>query len=328
MHTPARILFAGSPEFAVPSLQALLNSQHATVAVLTQPDRPAGRGRKTVIGPVKAAALAADVPVLQPTTLRDSEVQRSLQELQPDLLVVVAYGQLLPVEVLQIPRAGCVNVHASLLPRWRGAAPIQAAVLAGDTETGVCLMQMEAGLDTGPVYCCERTQIGSDETAGQLQERLAVMGGELLARQLDALLAGQLQALPQSAGGATYAGRIQKIDGNIDWALSADEIQRRIRAYNPWPVAQTLLDGEALRCWGVTRVPDHTFIAGESGTEGTSKVINASPGTILAADHRGIAVQTGDGILLLTEVQAAGRRRISGSEFANSRALVSTVLGR
>jgi methionyl-tRNA formyltransferase len=314
MHSRARIVFAGSPEFAVPSLQAVLQSAHSTVAVLTQPDRPAGRGRKTLPGPVKVAALEAGVPILQPTTLRDQAIQQALRDLQPDLLVVVAYGQLLPAEVLSIPRGGCVNVHASLLPRWRGASPIQAAVLAGDAETGVCLMEMDKGLDTGAVYCCARTPVVVNETAGQLQDRLARIGGDLLAARLDAILAGQLQAAPQPDEGATYAGRIHKADGIIDWSRSAVEIQRQIRAFNPWPVAQTLLDGELLRCWAAI-LPDKPAAA------------TSPPGTVLGLEQQGIAVQTGDGALLLTEVQAAGRKRMSGIEFAHSRALSQAVLG-
>jgi methionyl-tRNA formyltransferase len=315
MHHRARIIFAGSPEFAVPSLQALLDSRSELVAVLTQPDRPAGRGRKTEPGPVKRAALAAGACILQPTSLRDPQVQQALRDLQPDLLVVVAYGQLLPPAVLGIPRLGCLNVHASLLPRWRGASPIQAAVLAGDNETGISLMQMDIGLDTGPVYCEQRTVIGPHETAGQLQERLATMGGELLAAKLDSILAGQLLAVPQLTTGVTYAGRISKADGIIDWSQGAIDIERRIRAFNPWPVAQTLLKGELLRCWSAIPL------------DATEQAIGL-PGKVVAVEQRGIVVQTGEGLLILAEVQMPGKKRISGLEFANSRMLQQTVLGR
>jgi methionyl-tRNA formyltransferase len=315
MNSSARIIFAGSPDFAVPSLQALLRSRHEVIAVLTQPDRPAGRGRKVQPGPVKLAALAAGVTVLQPVTLRDPLVQQSLRDLRPDLLVVVAYGQLLPPEVLHIPRVPCLNVHASLLPRWRGASPIQAAILAGDPETGVSLMQMEAGLDTGPVYCSRRTAIGPTETAGLLQARLAALGGELLAASLDAILASQLQAVPQQTTGVTYAGRIKKAEGIIDWSQGALAIDRRIRAFNPWPVAQTLLDGELLRCWSAIPLDS----VGQT---------SSPPGTVTGTEQRGIVVQTGDGLLILSEVQAPGKKRMSGFEFARSRAWDHAVLGR
>jgi methionyl-tRNA formyltransferase len=310
MNSRARIIFAGSPEFAVPSLQALLRSQHEVVAVLTQPDRPAGRGRQIQPGPVKQAALAAGVSVLQPVTLRDPLVQQSLRELRPDLLVVVAYGQ-----VLQIPRITCLNVHASLLPRWRGASPIQTAVLQGDSETGVTLMQMEAGLDTGPVYCSQRTVIGPTETAGALLTRLAAIGGELLAAKLDSILSGELQAVQQPTSGVTYAGRINKADGIIDWSQSAVAIDRLIRAFNPWPVAQTLLDGELLRCWSAIPLD----AAGQA---------SRPPGTVMRVEQRGIVVQTGDGLLILSEVQVPGKKRMPGFEFARSRAWDDAVLGR
>jgi len=315
MNSRARIIFAGSPEFAVPALQALLRSRHEVVAVLTQPDRPAGRGRKVHPGPVKLTALAAGVPVLQPPTLRDPLVQQSLGHLDPDLLVVVAYGQLLPPQVLQIPRIACLNVHASLLPRWRGASPIQTAVLEGDVETGVSLMQMEAGLDTGPVYCTQRTAIGATETAGQLQDRLAAIGGDLLAAGLDAILAGELLAVPQETAGVTYAGRIKKADSIIDWSQGAITIDRWIRAFNPWPVAQTLLDGELLRCWSAIPLDP----VGQA---------NNPPGTVIRIEQRGIVVQTGAGLLILTEVQVPGKKRMPGHEFARSRIWDHTVLGR
>jgi len=315
MNSRARIIFAGSPEFAVPSLQALLRSRHDVVAVLTQPDRPAGRGRQIHTGPVKQVALAAGVRVLQPLTLRDPLVQQSLRELRPDLLVVVAYGQLLPPEVLHIPCIACLNVHASLLPRWRGASPIQAAVLSGDTETGVSLMQMEPGLDTGPVYCTQHTAIGPTETAELLQVRLAEIGGELLAAKLDAILAGELQPVPQPTAGVTYAGRINKADGIIDWSQSALAIDRSIRAFNPWPVAQTLLDGELLRCWSAIPLD----AAGQASTP---------PGTVIRIEQRGIVVQTGDGLLILAEVQVPGKKRMPGFELARSRVLDHAVLGR
>jgi len=315
MHSRARIVFAGTPEFAVPSLRALLNSPHEVIAVLTQPDRPAGRGRKTAVGPVKLAALDADVVVMQPATLRDSSVQQTLRDLQLDLLVVVAYGQLLPPDVLSIPRIACLNVHASLLPRWRGASPIQTAVLSGDKETGITLMQMEAGLDTGPVYCAQRTAIGMHETAGQLHDRLAIMGGELLAANLDAILERELKPAPQSLAGITYAGRISKADGLIDWMQSAIHIDRQIRAFNPWPVAHTHHEGELLRCWSAIPL-------GDCSRDGIAA------GAVVSVEPRGMVVKTGAGLLLLTEVQAPGKNRVSAAEYANARNMNGKVLGQ
>ena len=318
MQTKARIIFAGSPEFAVPTLNALLNSGHEVVAVLTQPDRPSGRGRTLRPGPVKVVAAAAGLPVLQPVSLKDPAVQERLRDLAPDLMVVVAYGMLLPESVLAIPPAGCINVHASLLPRWRGASPIQSAILAGDTETGVSIMQMDAGLDTGPVYCAEKLTIGAHETAGELHERLAILGARLLARTLDPILGRKLVPVAQPAEGVTYAGRINKSDGQIDWAKSAVEIDRSIRAYNPWPVAQTSLAGEQLRCWS-SRVAD-------AGPNGGAQI--SAPGAVLEVNDAGIAVQTGRGVLVLTEVQAPGRKRIAAFDFARAHSLDNVILGR
>ena len=315
MHSRARIVFAGTPEFAVPSLHALLNSRHEVIAVLTQPDRPAGRGRRTASGPVKLAALDAGIAVMQPATLRDAAAQQILRDLQPDLLVVTAYGQLLPPDVLSIPRIACLNVHASLLPRWRGASPIQAAVLAGDKETGISLMQMAAGLDTGPVYCTQRTTIGERETAGQLHDRLAIMGGDLLAANLDAILEGELKPAPQAPAGITYAGRISKADGLIDWSHSANHIDRQIRAFNPWPVAHTHHEGELLRCWSAIPLTDPSRAG-------------IAPGTVVGIEPRGMVVQTGAGLLMLTEVQAPGKNRVSAAEYSNARNMNGQVLGR
>lgn len=311
----ARIIFAGSPDFAVPTLDTLLASSHDVVAVLTQPDRPAGRGRRLQAGPVKQVAVAAGVPVLQPATLADSDIQSQLERLQPDLLVVVAYGLLLPPQVLALPTAGCVNVHASLLPRWRGASPIQMAVLAGDESTGVCIMQMDAGLDTGPVYACEQLTIGRTETAGELHDRLAVLGGKLLGTCLDPILAGELQPEPQSDEGVTYAARLRKIDAVIDWQQSAVSIDRAIRAYIPWPVAQTTLHGTQLRCWSAE-------VAARAADR------RAEPGAVLGVNDAGILVQTGDGVLLLTEVQAPGRKRLAANLFANAGSVSGAVLGK
>jgi methionyl-tRNA formyltransferase len=288
---------------------------HPPVAVLTQPDRPAGRGRALAAGPVKQLALELGIPVLQPASLKAPEAQAQLAALAPDLMVVVAYGLLLPPAVLAIPRRGCVNVHASLLPRWRGASPIQAAVLAGDAETGVSIMQLEAGLDTGPVYATARVAIGPDETAGELEARLAELGAATLGGLLEDLLAGRRRPEPQPDAGVTYAGRIQKADARIDWQQPAVAIARRIRAWNPWPVAETVLDGQQLRCF-----------AGDALGAGPPAG-DAVPGRILAADARGIEVQTGAGRLRLREVQAPGRQRVAAADFARGRPLTGKVLG-
>lgn len=285
------------------------------MAVLTQPDRPAGRGRTVAPGPVKQLALDLGIPVLQPLTLKTGEAQAALRALAPDLIVVVAYGLLLPAAVLDLPRLGCVNVHASLLPRWRGASPIQAAVLAGDRETGVSIMQLEAGLDTGPVYATAKVAIGADETAGQLEARLARLGADTLGNLLEDLLAGRHRPVPQPEEGVTYARRINKAEARIDWLEPAVAIARRVRAWNPWPVAETQLDGQQLRCFA-----SEPLGAGPPAD-------GAVPGQILGTDAQGIEVQTGAGRLRLREVQAPGRQRVPAADFARSRTLAGKVLG-
>lgn len=298
--SPARLLFAGTPEFALASLRALVDSGRTPLAVLTQPDRPAGRGKKLTASPVKQYALAEDIPVLQPVTLADSDTQAMIADLDLDLFIVAAYGQILPQAVLDIPRRGCLNVHASLLPRWRGAAPIQHAILQGDSETGICLMQMQAGLDTGPVFASAATTIGSDETAGELHDRLATMGGELLVQKLDAILAGKLESVPQDDAAATYARKIRKEDAAIDWRRPAEEICRRIRAYNPVPGAWFEFGGESIKCWKATVLADR----------------NGPSGEVLQAGRDGVDVACGSGALRLLEVQRPGRRRVTATEFA------------
>ncbi len=308
-----RIIFAGSPDFAVPSLRALQAQAREIVAVLTQPDRPAGRGRVLTASPVKRLALELGLPVLQPQSLKPPEVQAQLEALEADLMVVVAYGQLLPPNVLELPAHGCVNVHASLLPRWRGASPVQAAILAGDPETGVSLMQLEAGLDTGPVYATRRIAIGERETAGELLVRLAELGAGLLAEALDDILAGRARPQAQPSTGVTYAPRIQKSEATIGWTNTAVEIDRQIRAYNPWPVAETLLDGARLRCWSA--VP----LAGRDD--------DRPPGTVVGAGDAGIDVQTGAGCLRLTRVQMPGKAPMPASALAHGRPVVGKRLG-
>jgi len=312
-NTP-RLIFAGTPEFALASLQALCGAGQRPLAVLTQPDRPAGRGRRLTPSPVKAWAVAEGLPVLQPVSLKDAATVAELAALEPDALIVAAYGLILPPDVLDLPPAGCINVHASLLPRWRGASPIQAAVLAGDPVSGVSLMRMEAGLDTGPVYVRATTPVGSRATAGELHDRLAALGAGLLSERLPDILAGRLQPEPQDDAAATYAPRIRREDALIDWSWPAERIDRAVRAYDPWPVCHTRLEGELLRCWRAEPLP-----AGDEAP--------AAPGVILAAGADGIDVAAGEGVLRLLEVQLPGRRRIAARDLANQRRLAGLRLG-
>ncbi|HEU5467862.1 MAG TPA: methionyl-tRNA formyltransferase [Steroidobacteraceae bacterium] len=305
------VVFAGTPEFALPTLDALASSRHRVAAVLTQPDRPSGRGRHLAASPVKERALAHGLPVLQPATLKDAAGARAVASLAPDVLVVVAYGLLLPPDVLALPRHGCLNVHASLLPRWRGAAPVARAILAGDAETGVCVMRMEAGLDTGPVMRARATASGARETAGELEYRLARMGGAALVEALDELAAGRASFAPQDAARATYAAKLSKAEARLDWREDAASLERRVRALNPRPVAETTLDGAQLRIL-------------------EAEAVSAAPGpvagTIVSAGAGGIVVLAGEGALRLLRVQLPGRRAVSAAELANARSLVGKVL--
>ncbi|MCC8995173.1 MAG: methionyl-tRNA formyltransferase [Candidatus Contendobacter sp.] len=309
---PPRLIFAGSPEFAVPALHALLTAGHRPVAVYTQPDRPAGRGRRMRSSPVKIHALAAGIPVYQPATLRDPAAQAELAALEPDLLIVAAYGLILPPAVLAIPRLGCVNIHASLLPRWRGAAPIQRAILAGDAKTGVCLMQMEAGLDTGPVYVRAAIPIERSTTGGELHDRLAALGAATLQAALSDLLAGRLTPEPQDDAGATYAAKLDKAEAELDWSHPAPDLERQVLAFNPYPVAQTRLAEFTLRVWRAVADP-------ESST--------APPGTVLSEGPEGIVVAAGSGRLRLTEVQLPGGKPLAAAAFLNARQLAGRRLG-
>lgn len=302
---PLRIVFAGTPEFSVPCLEACRASGAEVVAVYTQPDRPAGRGRKLTPSPVKQAAMAAHIPVEQPPTLKARVARDALAAYQPDLMVVVAYGLILSPKVLAIPRLGCWNVHASLLPRWRGAAPIQRAILAGDTETGVDLMQMEAGLDTGPVLLERRTPIASGDTGGSLHDRLAVLGAEVLAEGLRRILAGEtLQPAPQSARGVMYAHKLEKAEARLDFARPALALERQVRAFNPWPVAEAELAGEHVRIW-----------AGHA----IEQAHRATPGSVIAAQRDGIDIACGEGVLRVTALQRAGGKRITAADYLNAR---------
>jgi len=298
--TRPRAIFFGTPAFAVPTLEALLDVADVTL-VITQPDRRSGRGMKLKPPPVKVLAEERGIEVLQPKKVRDGTLAARLVEEKADVGVVVAYGRILPRPVLDAPRLGCVNVHASLLPRWRGAAPIQWAVTEGDRETGVCLMQMDEGMDTGPVLACDRTEIGEDETAGELFERLAVLGGALLGRELPGYLRGELVPTEQDHGAATMAPLLAKSDGALDFGVSAQSIHDRVRGMSPWPGAYTTLGGR--------RVKVHrTRVVAADGRI-------AEPGTVHIADKNGICVACGEGLVALLELQLDGKRRVDAQAF-------------
>lgn len=294
-----RVLFAGTPAFAVPALDALIGAGHQVTLVLTQPDRPAGRGLATVPSAVKQAAARGGIPVYQPTSLKDPAAHARLREAQGDVLVVVSYGLILPQAVLDIPPRGALNIHASLLPRWRGAAPIQRALLAGDAATGVCIMQMDAGLDTGPVLLRETVAIGADETAGTLHDKLSAVGARLIVAALDGLERGALRAEPQAAQGETYARKIEKSETAVNWSRSAAEIERQVRAFNPSPGAVARLRGDDIKLWRA-RALDRT---------------GAPPGTVLRAGREGIEVACATGAVCITELQRAGGKRLPADAF-------------
>lgn len=300
-----RLVFAGTPEFAVPCFEACLASGATVLAAYTQPDRPAGRGRKLSASPIKQAALAAGVAVQQPESLKSEQAQATLAGYQPDLLIVVAYGLILPRKVLAIPRLGCWNVHASMLPRWRGAAPIQRAIHAGDDASGVCLMQMEAGLDTGPVLLQKQTPIDRQDTGGSLHDRLSGLGAELLIEGLRRVIANTLPAATaQAEDGVTYAHKLDKAEAKLDFGRPALELERQVRAFDPWPVAEGTIAGESLRIWAA---------------EAVATEHHAVPGTVLAAGRDGIEVACGDGALRITAIQRAGGKRIEARDYLNAR---------
>ncbi len=311
--TQLRIAFAGTPQFALPALRALLKSAHRVVGVLTQPDRPAGRGQQMRASPVKLLALDAQLPLAQPATLKTVESRAELALWAPDVLVVVAYGLILPPPVLALPRLGCVNIHGSLLPRWRGAAPIQRAILAGDAETGVTIMQLDAGLDTGPMLLERVRPIGSQDTAGDVHDALSELGAAALIEALDGLAAGTLKARAQPAEGVSYAPKIEKSEAPLDWSESAIRLDRQIRAFNPWPVAETRLAGESLRVL-------QARIAEPAGT-------HEAPGTLLGLADDGLRVACGEGVLAVRELQRAGKRPVSARDFANAVRLTGLRFG-
>jgi len=302
--TSLRIAFAGTPQFAVPALKALLASPHRVVGVLTQPDRPAGRGRELRASPIKLLALEHSLPLAQPTTLRTPEGRAPIEQWAPELLVVVAYGLILPPAVLGIPRFGCLNIHGSLLPRWRGAAPIHRALLAGDAETGVTIMQLDAGLDTGPTLLERRRAIGPHDTSGDLHDALSELGATALLDAIEGRVNGSLVPRPQPEDGVSYAAKVEKSEARIEWNSSAAVLDRQIRAFNPWPIAETRFAHETLRVLGAV-VTD-------------ARAREGAPGTVLGLTDDGLRVACGEGVLALREVQRAGKRPVSARDFVNA----------
>ncbi|MDY0136126.1 MAG: methionyl-tRNA formyltransferase [Thiomicrospira sp.] len=304
-----RIVFAGTPEFSVAPLQALFDSEHEVVAVYTQPDRPAGRGRKLTPSPVKQLALAHQCPVYQPQTFKTPDAQAQLAELQADLMVVVAYGLILPQAVLDTPRLGCINIHASLLPRWRGAAPIQRAIQAGDSETGITIMQMDAGLDTGAMLYKLATPISAMDNAQTLHDRLSPLGAQALLTTIAQL--ESLQGVAQDNQQACYAAKLSKEEAHIDWSQPADVIVRQIRAFNPWPMAFSYFQGESLR------LLDAQALSGPA---------HSQPGEIILLEKQGIDISAGEGLVRITQLQPAGKKPMSAYDFCQARQVIGTRL--
>ena len=310
MTSPARILFAGTPDFALTALRALQGAGHAVPAVITRPDRAAGRGRRLTASPVGKWAREAGLNLLQPANWKDASLTRRLRDFGADLLVVAAYGSILPAAALGVCERGAVNVHASLLPRWRGASPVAAAILAGDSHTGATLMQMDAGLDTGPLLAARRTRIESHETTGALERRLARLGADLLLERLPAILAGELEAVPQDAALSTYAPLVAKRQGRLDWTRPAEELARCVRAFDPWPVAHAIWGGRPLRLWQARALDG---AAGE-------------PGRVLSISRDGMDLATVSGVLRVGEVQLPGRRRMPAVDAARGAPLAEAIL--
>ncbi|MFZ2642683.1 MAG: methionyl-tRNA formyltransferase [Verrucomicrobiia bacterium] len=316
-----RIVFMGTADFGEPCLEALVAARdHQVVGVVTQPDRPVGRQQKLTPPPIKTLALKHGLPVFQPEKIRRPEAVAQLRELAPELMVVVAYGQILPKDVLDLPRFGCVNVHGSLLPRWRGASPIQAALLAGDEFSGVTTMLIDEGLDSGPMLLRERVEIDPADDAASLHDKLAALGAGLLMKTLAGIAAGTLRPTPQPGEGVTYAPKIKKEDGQVDWSQPAHQIRNRLRAFTPWPGLFTCLPAESgargLKIWS-------------AGVEARPAAANAAAGTVMEADRNGIAVAAGEGTLVIRELQVEGGRRMTAEEFLKGhRVAVGVRLGR
>ncbi|MDH0446637.1 methionyl-tRNA formyltransferase [Shewanella mangrovisoli] len=301
---PLNIIFAGTPDFAARHLQALINSHHNVIAVYTQPDRPAGRGKKLTASPVKELAVSHDIPVYQPGSLRKEPAQQELAALNADIMVVVAYGLILPKVVLDTPRLGCINVHGSILPRWRGAAPIQRALWAGDKETGVTIMQMDVGLDTGDMLLKTYLPIEDDDTSATLYEKLALQGPDALLQALEGLANGTLTAEKQDEALANYAEKLSKEEARLDWSKSATQLWQEVRAFNPWPVSYFEHQGNTIKVWQ---------------TQVSTSSSNAAPGTIISASKKGIEVATGDGVLTLLSMQLPGKKPLSVADILNAR---------
>jgi methionyl-tRNA formyltransferase len=305
-----RLGFAGTPEFAVPALQRLA-AAHSISVVFSQPDRPAGRGQALQASPVKRKALELGLELQQPASFKSPDALELLRAARVDALVVVAYGQILPAAALSIPKLGCLNIHGSLLPRWRGAAPIQRAILAGDCVTGVTIMRMEAGLDTGPMLISRQADIGLRDNAQTVHDKLSGLGANLILESLAALAAGTAHEVPQPADGVTYADKISKAEAPIDWRHAAGQISRQVRAFNPWPIAQTQFNGEALRIWDAETIDLHFAGAGR----------DVRPGTVLAATGEGIDVACGSGVLRILRLQLPGRKPLTAQEFLQGQRL-------
>lgn len=305
MTQPLKVIFAGTPEFAASSLQALIDSNHEVIAVYTQPDRQSGRGKKVSMSPVKELALEHNIPVEQPVNFKSDEDKAILAQYNADLMIVTAYGLLLPQVILDTPKMGCINVHGSLLPRWRGAAPIQRAIQAGDKESGITIMQMEAGLDTGPMLAKATTAITDSDTGSSLHDKLALQGATLLVDTLEPITQGNVDAEPQNNEFATYAHKLSKLEALLDWNLSAEELERTIRAFNSWPVAQSMIDDKTIRIWQAETVQDFHYQTHQAGT-------------IIEANKEGILVACGQNCLRLTELQLPGSRKMSVKDLLNA----------
>lgn len=304
MSESLNIIFAGTPDFAAQHLSALLSSQHRVVAVFTQPDRPAGRGNKLAAGPVKTLALENNIPVYQPKSLRPAENQQLVADLQADIMVVVAYGLILPASVLAMPRLGCINVHGSLLPRWRGAAPIQRAVWAGDAQTGVTIMQMDVGLDTGDMLLKLDCPIEPEDTSATLYHKLAQLGPTGMLETLALLATGEAKPEVQNEASATYAEKLSKEEARLNWHLSAAQLERCVRAFNPWPVSFFVVDEQPVKVWQSSIFPHQP---------------NTMPGEVIAADKHGIQIATSDGVLNIEQLQPAGKKAMTAQDLLNSR---------